>query len=52
MKQVRKKQKSKKVKIDKFDLFVVIMSAFTIGMLIQKIATDGLAWMSTTGYFG
>ena len=54
MKPVRKKQykKSKKIKMDKFDLFVVIMSAFTIGMLIQKIATDGLAWMSTTGYFG
>ena len=54
MKQVRKKQyrKSKKVKMDKFDFFVVIMSAFTIGMFIQKVATEGLAWMSTIGYFG
>ena len=52
MKQVRKKQKSKKVKMDKFDLFVVIMSAFTIGMFIQKVATEGISFMSTIGYFG
>ena len=48
----RKKQKSNKVKMDKFDLFAVIMSAFTLGLLVQKIATGGLAWMSTIGYFG
>lgn len=54
MKQTRKKQyrKSKKIKMDKFDLFVVIMSAFTIGLLVQKVATSGLAWMSTIGYLG
>lgn len=53
MKQVRKKQyrKSNKVKMDKFDLFVVIMSAFTIGMLIQKIATEGISFMSTIRIF-
>lgn len=52
MKQVRRKTKSKKIKMDKFDLFVVIMSAFTIGLLVQKISISGLAWMSTIGYFG
>lgn len=54
MKQTRKKQyrKSKKIKMDKFNLFVLIMSAFTTGLLVQKISTNGLAWMSTIGYFG
>lgn len=54
MKQTKKRKyrKSNKVKMDKFDLFVVIMTAFTIGMFIQKVATSGLAWMSTIGYFG
>ena len=54
MKNITKKQckKDKKVKIDKFDLFVVIMTAFTTGMLIEKIAISGISWISTIGYFG
>lgn len=52
MKQVRRKTKSKKIKMDKFDLFVVIMTAFTIGMFIQKVTTGGISFISTIGYFG
>lgn len=44
---MKKKKTDKKIKIDKFDLFVLIMSAFTFGMLVQKIATFGLSCLTT-----
>lgn len=54
MKNITKKQckKDKRVKIDKFDLFVIIMMAFTVGMLVEKIAISGISWISTIGYLG
>jgi len=45
------KRKSKKVKMDKFNLFVLIANAFVIGMLVQKIATEGISFMSTIRIF-
>ncbi len=45
-------KKSKKVKMDKFNLFVLISSAFVLGILVEKIATEGISFMSTIGYFG
>lgn len=35
-----------------FRNFVILSSILTIGILIYKIATNGIAWMSTIGYFG
>lgn len=35
-----------------FRNFVILSSVLTIGILIYKIATNGIAWMSTIGYFG
>ena len=31
---------------------VVISSIMSIGMLVYKVATCGVAWISTCGYFG
>ena len=39
--------KKKQIKMDKFDLFVIITSAFTAGMLVQKIAICGLNCLTT-----
>lgn len=39
--------KKKQIKMDKFDLFVIITSAFIAGMLIQKIAIYGLNCLTT-----
>ncbi len=44
---MKKKKTNKKVKIDKFDLFVLIMSAFSFGMLVQKIAIYGISCLTT-----
>lgn len=35
-----------------FRNFVILASILTIGILIYKIATNGIAWLSTIGYFG
>lgn len=49
------KTKKRKMKFnpDKaFRNFTILASVLTIGILIYKIATNGIAWMSTIGYFG
>ena len=35
-----------------FRNFVILASVLTTGILIYKIATNGIAWMSTTGLLG
>ena len=35
-----------------FRNFVILASVITIGFLIYKIATNGIAWMSTCHYLG
>lgn len=35
-----------------FRNFVILSSILTIGILIYKVATNGIAWISTIGYFG
>lgn len=35
-----------------FRNFVILANVITIGFVIYKIATNGIAWMSTIGYFG
>lgn len=32
--------------------FAIFSSGLAIGMLVYKIATCGIAWISTTGLFG
>ena len=32
--------------------FAIFSSGLSIGLLIYKIATCGIAWISTCGYFG
>lgn len=32
--------------------FAIFSSGLAIGMLVYKIATCGIAWISTCGYFG
>ena len=31
---------------------ILMLNAFTIGILIEKIITNGLSWISTIGYLG
>ena len=31
---------------------VVVSSIMSLGMLVYKVATCGVAWISTCGYFG
>lgn len=50
------KKKKKKIKMkfnpDKaFRNFTILMAIITTGILIYKIATNGIGWMSTIGYF-
>lgn len=35
-----------------FRNFVILANVITIGFFIYKIATNGIAWLSTIGYFG
>jgi hypothetical protein len=45
----------KKYRLNKDKLLrniVVISSIMSIGMLVYKVATCGVAWISTCGYFG
>ena len=35
-----------------FRNFAILASVLTTGILIYKIATNGIAWMSTIRYFG
>lgn len=35
-----------------FRNFVILANVFTIGFLIYKISTCGIAWISTTGLLG
>ena len=44
---MKRKKTNKKVKMDKFDLFVVLTTMFTLGMLVQKIAMNGIDWIIT-----
>lgn len=44
---MKRKKTNKKVKMDKFDLFVVLTTMFTLGMLVQKIAIYGIDCLMT-----
>lgn len=35
-----------------FRNFAIFTTGLTIGILIYKIAINGIAWISTIGYFG
>ena len=44
---MKRRKTNKKVKMDKFDLFVILTTMFTLGMLIQKIAICGVSCLTT-----
>ena len=44
------KRKNKGISIE--TAMVLMLNAFVIGMLIEKIAINGISWMSTTGLLG
>lgn len=47
-----KKQKKWRFNKDKaFRNFVILVTVIATGVLIYKIATNGISWMSTTGLF-
>lgn len=35
-----------------FRNFVILANVITIAVVVTKIATNGIAWLSTIGYFG
>ena len=44
---MKRRKTNKKVKMDRFDLFVILTTMFTLGMLIQKIAIYGISCLTT-----
>lgn len=49
---MKRKVNKKNKKIDRETAMVLILSAFTAGMLLEKILICGTSWLSTIGYFG
>lgn len=49
---MKRKVNKKNKKIDRETAMVLILSAFTVGMLLEKILICGTSWLSTIGYFG
>lgn len=48
---MKRKVNKKNKKIDRETAMVLILSAFTTGMLLEKIILCGTSWLSTIGYF-
>lgn len=36
--------------INKETVMILMLNAFVIGMVVERIATSGLSWVSTIGY--
>lgn len=49
---MKRKVNKKNKKIDRETAMVLILSAFTTGMLLEKFLICGTSWLSTIGYFG
>ena len=49
---MKRKVNKKNKKIDRETAMLLILSAFTVGMLLEKILICGTSWLSTIGYFG
>lgn len=45
-------RKNKKIRISREMTMVLMLNAFVIGVLIEKIITNGFSWISTIGYLG
>lgn len=48
---MKRKVNKKNKKIDRETAMLLILSAFTVGMLLEKILICGTSWLSTIGYF-
>lgn len=46
-----KKQRKQKRKMSNETKFIIILNIIVIGILIYKIKINGIAWLSTIGYF-
>ena len=49
---MKKQVRKKKIRISGEMTMILMLNAFTIGILLEKILTNGLSWFSTIGYFG
>ena len=49
---MKKQIKRKGIKVSGETLMILMLNAFVIGMLVEKIAINGISWMSTTGLLG
>lgn len=47
---MKKYRRNKGIKIE--TVMLVMLNAFTIGILVEKIVLSGISWISTIGYFG
>lgn len=47
---MKKNRRNKGIKIE--TVMLLMLNAFTIGLLIMKVAIQGTSWISTIGYFG
>lgn len=48
----KQRRKNKKIRISLETAMILMLNAFTIGILAEKIITNGFSWISTIGYFG
>ena len=48
----KQRRKNKKIRISGEMTMVLMLNAFVIGILIEKIITNGFSWLSTIGYMG
>lgn len=47
---MKKYRRNKGIKIE--TVMLLMLNAFTIGILVEKIVLSGTSWISTIGYFG
>lgn len=48
----KQRRKNKKIQISGEMTMVLMLNAFVIGILVEKIITNGFSWLSTIGYLG
>jgi len=49
---MKKQVRKKKIRISGEMTMILMLNAFTIGILVEKIATSGISWISTCHYLG
>ena len=49
---MKKQLKRKGIQISGERTMILMLNAFVIGILVEKIITNGFSWISTTGLLG